>query len=178
MTAAAVADVARRAQISLEFKGGEKLQRTLKRMQTGLGTAKGVSVGFLSDKRYPTTYSTRVDHRISPNRKPLHVAQVAFWQQFGTKRIPARPYFTTMIEENSPRWGDSLAHLAKVHNYDARKMMTNMGIGIQAQLVRSIRDWSTPPNAQLTVDIKGFNNPLIDEGIMMNSVEYEVTNKL
>lgn len=176
MTAVAGVDVA--TKVSLDFKGGDKLARTLKKMNTGLNTAKGVTVGFLSDKRYPTSYSTRVDHRISPNRQPLPVAQVAFWQQFGNKRIPARPYFTTMIEENSPRWGDSLAYLAKVHNYDGKKMMTNMGIGIQAQLVRSIREWSTPPNAQLTVDIKGFNNPLIDEGIMMNSVDYEVTNKL
>lgn len=170
-TAAAGADMA--AKVSLDFKGGEKLQRILKKMQTGLGTAKGVSVGFLSDKRYPSTHGVR-----GTARSPVSVAQNAFWEQFGTKNIPARPYFTTMIEEKSPGWGDSLAYLAKATNYDGKKMMTNMGIGIQAQLVASIREWSDPPNAQSTVDIKGFNNPLIDEGIMMNSVEYEVTNKL
>lgn len=171
VTTAAGADVG--AKVSLDFKGGDKMQRTLKRMQTGLGTAKGVSVGFLSDKVYPSTHGIR-----GTPRSPVNVAQVAFWQQFGTKRTPARPFFTTMIEEKSPGWGDSLAYLAKAHNYDGKKMMTNMGIGIQSQLVASIREWSDPPNAQATVDIKGFNNPLVDEGIMMNSVEYEVTNKL
>lgn len=159
--------------VTLGFKGGEKLTRTLKRMQTGLGTAKGVSVGFLSDKTYPSTHGIR-----GTPRAALKVAQVAFWDQWGTKRSPARPFFTDMIEKCSPSWGDSLAYLAKAHHYDGKKMMTNMGIGIQSQLVSSIRDWSDPPNAQRTVDIKGFNNPLIDEGIMQNSVEYEVTNKL
>ena len=171
LTGAAGAEVGEK--VTLEFKGGDKLKRTLKRMNTGLGTAKGVSVGFLADKTYPATHGIR-----GTPRAPLKVAQVAFWNQWGTKRAPARPFFTTMIEECSPRWGESLAYLAKAHNYDAKKMMTNMGIGIQAQLVSSIVNWSDPPNAQRTVDIKGFNNPLIDEGIMQNSVEYEVTNKL
>lgn len=171
MTVAAGAEVGEK--VTLDFKGGDKLKRTLKRMQTGLGTAKGVSVGFLSDKRYPSTHGIR-----GTPRAPVHVAQVAFWNQFGTKRSPARPFFTDMIEKCSPRWGESLAYLAKAHNYDGKKMMTNMGIGIQSQLVGSIRDWSDPPNAASTERIKGFNNPLIDEGIMQNSVEYEVTNKL
>lgn len=171
---AAGADMA--AKVALTFKGGDKLQRHLKKMGAGLGSAKGVTVGFMSDKRYPATHGIR-----GTPRAPIPVAQNAFWQEFGTQGkhpIPARPFFRTMIEENSPRWGESVAHLCKVHNYDARKIMTNMGIGIQAQLVRSIRDWTDPPNAQSTVDIKGFNNPLVDEGIMQNSVEYQVTNKL
>lgn len=166
------------AKVSLDFKGGAALVRTLKRMQTGLGSAKGVTVGFLGDKTYPKAYSTRVEHRISPMRTTTSIPQVAFWNEFGNKRIPSRPFFRTMIEENSPHWGESLGHLAKVYNYDGRKMMTSMGVGIQAQLVRSIREWDSPPNAKLTQEIKGFNNPLVDEGIMQNSVEYEVTNKL
>ncbi len=161
------------AKVSLDFKGGDALKRTLKRMQTGLGSAKGVSVGFFADKRYPSAHGIR-----GTPRAAVPVAQAAFWNQFGTKRSPARPFFTAMIEEHSPRWGESLAYLAKAHNYDGKKMMTNMGIGIQSQLVSSIRDWSDPPNAASTARIKGFNKPLVDEGIMQNSVGYEVTNKL
>lgn len=164
--------------VSLEFKGGDKLNRMLRKMSTGLNTAKGVSVGFLADAQYPRNYSTRVEHRPSPTRTVTSVAQVAWWQQNGNKRIPKRPFFTTMIEEESGRWGESLAYLAKVHNYDGRKMLTNMGIGIQSALVRHIREWSSPPNAPYTVQVKGFNNPLIDEGIMMRSVDYKVTNQL
>lgn len=170
------ADVSRA--VHMDFRGGDKMQRVLKRMQTGLNTAKSVQVGFFADERYPSRYSTRVEHRITPTRKPIPVAQAAFWAEFGTKKAPARPFFRTAIEQNSPRWGDSLAHLAKVHNYDARKMLTNMGMGISAQVQRSIVEWQDPPNADFTVKIKGFNNPLIDEGIMQRSVHYQVSTRL
>lgn len=149
------------------------MKRTLRRMNTGLNTAKGVSVGFLADARYPSTHGIR-----GTPRSPISVAQNALWQNFGTKRIPPRPFFTDMIENNSPRWGESMAYLARVHNYDAKKVLTNMGLGIKAQLVRSIVEWSDPPNAESTVAIKGFNKPLIDEGIMQNSVDFEVTTRL
>lgn len=161
------------AAVSLAFKGGERMKRILKRMDTGLGTAKGVSVGFLASATYPATHGIR-----GTKRAPIKVAQAAFWAQYGTKFAPARPFFTSMIEENSGRWGESMAHLARVHNYNAKLVLTNMGIGIQAQLVRSIVEWSEPPNAASTVAIKGFNKPLIDEGIMQNSVAYEVTTRL
>lgn len=170
---AAVAGVEMSAKVTLSFKGGEAFQRTLKRMVTGLNTAKGVTVGFLADKSYPSTHGVR-----GTPRAPIHVAQAAFWANFGMKHAPARPFFTSMIEEHSPRWGESLGHLAKVYNYDGRKMMTSMGMGIQAQLVRSIVEWADPPNAAATVAIKGFNKPLIDEGIMQNSVGFEVTTTL
>lgn len=173
-TAGAGADVG--AKVSLDFKGGDLLQRRLKKMNAGLNTAKGVSVGFLGDKTYPSTHGIR-----GTPRAPISVAQVAFWNEFGTSGkhpIPARPYFRSMIEEKSPEWGKSVAYLCKVHKFDAQKILTNMGIGIQAQLVSSIREWTTPPNAPATVAIKGFNNPLIDEGIMQRSVRYEVTSKL
>lgn len=161
------------SRVSLSFKGGDNMRRILRRMETGLGTAKGVTVGFLADKTYPSTHGIRGTPRASNK-----VAQVAFWNEFGTKRAPARPFFRSMIEENSPRWGESIAYLAKAHNYNARAIFTNMGLGIQAQLVRSIVEWSDPPNAATTVAIKGFNKPLIDEGIMQNSVDFEVTNRL
>ncbi len=68
-----------------------------------------------------------------------------------------------------------MAYLARVHNYNAERILTNMGAGIQAQLQRSIRDWTDPPNAPLTVQIKGFNKPLTDEGIMQREVGFKVT---
>lgn len=145
-------------------------------MGTGLGTAKGVSIGFMADKVYPSTHGIR-----GTPRAAIPVAQAAFWDEFGTNGkypSPPRPFFRTMIEEKSPDWGDSVAYLCKAHNYDARKVLTNMGIGIQGQLVTSIRTWTDPPNAPATVAIKGFNNPLVDEGIMQNSVEYKVSNEL
>jgi len=151
------------------------MRRVLKKMEGKLKTATAVNVGFDADAQYPAAYSTRVDHRVSPKRTTRSVAQVAFWNEFGTKKSPARPFFRTMIAEKSAQWPDSLAYVLKAVNYDAKRALTQMGMGIQGQLVQSIRDWDSPPNAAFTIAVKGFNKPLIDEGIMVKSVTYRVS---
>ncbi|HBD0337127.1 TPA: hypothetical protein KGE85_004594 [Escherichia coli] len=49
-----------------------------------------------------------------------------------------------------------------------------MGEHIKGQLQMSVRDWESPPNAASTARQKGFNNPLIETGHMMDSVDYSV----
>lgn len=173
--------------VTLGFQGGEKMARVLARMNSNLANARSVSVGFLADARYPHAYRQRVDHRISPNRSTTSIAQVAFWNEYGTHKrvqtaagerivhVPPRPFFRTMIAEKSPEWGDSMAYLARAHDYNAERILDNMGQGIRAQLQDSIRQWQDPPNAPFTVSVKGFNKPLIDEGHMLNHVGYRVS---
>lgn len=170
--------------VEMSFQGGEKVARVLRRMNSNLANARAVSVGFLADARYPHAYKNRVEHRISPYRSTTQVAQVAFWDEYGTQRTnkrgevtvtPPRPFFRTMIAENSPTWGDSMAYLARTYNYNAERILEEMGRGIQAQLQNSIRQWTDPPNAPFTIAVKGFNKPLVDEGIMQREVGYRVT---
>jgi hypothetical protein len=160
--------------VTVDIAGGEKLTRLLKKMTRGVQTATGVNVGILASAKYPAAYKTRVEYRISPMRTTTSVAQVAFWMEFGTKYAPARPFMRTTINEKSPKWGDSLAYVLKASGYDAHRAFTSMGQGIQGQIKQTIRDWTDPPNAKLTVEIKGFNKPLTDEGIMQQSIDYEV----
>lgn len=174
--AAGVEVAAARKAVTLDFDRDPKFMRVLKQMEKRLNNAKSVNVGILADAQYPSTYSTRVEHRISEKRTTTSVAQVAFWMEFGAPRahVPARPFMRTTITEHSPRWGESLAYLAKVYNYDAFKMLTSMGQGIQGQIRMTINGWEDPPNAALTVKIKGFDKPLTDEGIMKEKVNYLV----
>ena len=163
--------------VSLQFKGGDRMGRVLRQMDKRLHTAQSVNVGFLANAQYPAEYHTRLEYRISPKRGTRFVAQAAFWLEFGTKNQPPRPAIRTMVAEKSPRWGESLAYLAKVTNYDATRMLTNMGEGILGQMRESIVNWTSPPNAKLTQEIKGKDKPWIDEGILLNSISYEVVNK-
>jgi hypothetical protein len=160
--------------VSVEFQGGEKLSRLLKKMNRGVHSATGVNVGVLADARYPAAYKNRVQFRISPMRTTTSVAQVAFWMEFGTKYAPARPFMRKTIDDKSPKWGDSLAYVLKASGYDANKAFTSMGQGIQGQIKATIAHWTDPPNAKLTVAIKGFNKPLTDEGFLQQSINYEV----
>lgn len=172
--AGAAGDTVARKVVSLEFKKDPKFQKVLARIAAKVATAKAVKVGILEGAEYPKTYETRIEYRINEFRSVTSVAQVAFWNEFGTKYTEARPFMQTTITENSGRWGESLAYLAKVYDYDAYKMLTSMGEGIQGQIRATINGWSTPANRPLTVYIKGFNQPLRDEGILLRNISYEV----
>lgn len=103
----------------------------------------------------------------------LSVATVAYWNNFGNARIPARPFFTNMIAEKSANWGSDLTKVLLAANYDSKIALGRMGVLINDQLVKSIVDWPAD-NAPLTVAIKGFNKGLIDKGVMQRSTGYQV----
>jgi hypothetical protein len=68
-----------------------------------------------------------------------------------------------------------MAKLLKSDNYDATKVLGQMGDRIKGQLQASIKALKSPANAPSTVRRKGFDQPLIDTGVMWNSVDYKVS---
>lgn len=91
-----------------------------------------------------------------------------------TVTIPPRPFFRTMVKDESPHWGADLGKLLVANGYDAAKSLGQMGEEIVDELKGSIRGWSQPPNAPSTIAHKGFDHPLIEDGTMLNSVASEV----
>ena len=89
--------------------------------------------------------------------------------------IPPRPFFRNMIRANQDKWGAQLGKLLIANNYDAHAALLQMGELMKGQLQQSIRDFSDPPNAPSTIARKGFNDPLIDTGYMVDHVGFEVT---
>lgn len=159
-----------------EWKGGDNMRKALKSIADKMGTAGKVQIGFFEDATYPPEYTTRQKFRIGGGkRKPLPVAQVAFWNIYGTKTAPARDFIGAAVRANQGYWPKDIADLAKAHGYDARKVLELMGESIKDDIVHYIEVWSQPANAKLTVKIKGFNKPLTDEGIMKSNVGYRVT---
>lgn len=171
-------------------KGGDKLQKYLFNVAQRLGTGGVVRVGFLENATYPAAARATLDARDKKGRaikinakaraklvatlaQPLNVATVAFWNNFGTSRMKARPFVSDMIAEDSPKWGAQLGRVAKAANYDVKLTLARMGEGIQGRLVKKIVDWPAD-NAEYTVEKKGFNKGLIDQGIMQRSTGYEV----
>jgi hypothetical protein len=146
----------------------KKLRDIVQRMGGG-----SVSVGFLEGATYPDG---------------TPVAAVAFWNEFGTTRTvesadgepkaiehtPARPFFRGMISKESPSWPGRLAQIAKATKFDGPRSLALMGASIEGDLKKSINDFSSPENAPSTIKRKGFNKPLIDKAIMVNSTGYEV----
>jgi hypothetical protein len=143
----------------VEISGGSRLTGILEKLAKKATSAAAVKVGFLDGSRYPDGKS---------------VAMVAAIQEWGTSRIPPRPFFRTMIKQESVHWGSDVAALLKAHNGDAQATLADMGMEIKAELQMSINGWMSPPNAPSTIARKGFNKPLIDTGLMRDSVDYLV----
>lgn len=143
----------------MNIKGGEKLTQILADMTAKLEGEKVLSVGFLEGATYPDGTS---------------VASVALWNEFGTVKSPPRPFFRTMISNESGSWPALLANAVKHANYDTDNALAIVGEKIKDDLRLSIVDWSEPANAPYTIAKKGFNKPLVDTGHMMNSIGYEV----
>ena len=135
-------------------------------------SSKHVAVGFLDTAKYPAARTQGTP----PNRKTVQVpvipvAQVAFWNNFGTKRSPPRPFFNNMIAKNSPRWGEALGKILAANGYDEDNALGLMGQLMQGQLQQEIIDTNTPPNAPYTVRMKnGATKVLVDSGVMLQSV--------
>src|SRR5580692_5696833 len=77
------------AGVTVEVKGGEGLLRALSEMASKLDTAQEVRVGFLEGATYP-------------NGTP--VALVAASHNWGTSKLPARPFFSRMVEQEQAGW--------------------------------------------------------------------------
>lgn len=160
------------------------VEARLKEYARNIGSG-SVSVGFLSGATYPDGTS---------------VAQVAFWNEFGTKGraskippppamaiaagearepqliggAPPRPFFRRMIAKDSPGWADDLGKALIATKGDGAKALALMGEEISGQLKTSINEFTTPPLAPSTIRRKGFSKPLIFSSHMINSVDYRV----
>jgi hypothetical protein len=101
--------------------------------------------------------------------------------------IPPRPFFRNAIAKYGPKWGEQMGLLLKRFDFDASKTLNAMGNIIQGQIQTSILDLRDPPLAPSTIRRKsqgkvsalakaigGPAKPLIDTGLMWNSVSYEV----
>lgn len=139
--------------------GGDKLEAAFARIASKLAKASEVRVGFLEGATYPDG---------------TPVAEVAAIQNFGSTDIPARPFFSNMVSDKSPQWGERFAKVLAAADYDTDLALARMGEGIAGQLRQSIVDTNDPPLARRTVERKGHDKPLVDTGHMLASVDKEV----
>lgn len=151
--------------VSAGIEGGGKLDKYLRELAVRLGAGAEVSVGFLEGATYPAEDGG------------LPVAQVAFWQEFGThgkRPIPPRPFFRNMIEDQAPTWAQKLGAAIRYHGYRARPALEILGADIRGHLVESINLLQDPPLAPYTVEKKGFAKPLIDTAVMVRAPAWVV----
>lgn len=142
------------------LSGGKGLENALKKIAVKVKNAATVRVGFLEGGVYPDGVTS--------------VPLVAATLEYGTSKMPPRPFFRDMISENSEEWPEEIADLLIKNDFDAKITLTQVGGTISGQLKDKITTYVGPGLAPSTIKRKGFAKELIDTSHMVKSVAYEV----
>jgi len=156
-----------------KWRGGSKLAEKLSAIAKRMDKNLDLQVGVFAGERYTPRHPIR-----GTKRKPLHVAQVAFWNEYGTKRTPPRPFLSTSVAAYKSDWAKQFAGILRQADYNTVLALTRLGYLMKQDIEQVIQEWSDPPNAKRTVAIKGFNKPLIDDGTLQRAIDFQLTDKL
>lgn len=109
------------------------------------------------------------------------VAQVGFWNEFGTETSPERSFMRSTVADNREAYRQIMRKIVNrevqlvaagsqsVFYRDLGKFGQKVQNDIQARIV----DIRTPPNAPSTIAAKkGVDNPLVDTGQLLNSIRW------
>lgn len=109
------------------------------------------------------------------------VAQVLFWNEYGTEDIPERAPMRSTVADNREAYRQIMRKIVnrEVHLVAAGSQsvfyrdLGKFGQKVQNDIQARIVDIRTPPNAPSTVAAKkGVNNPLVDTGQLLNSIRW------
>lgn len=120
------------------MRGGGKFIQRLSELVAQAETAK-VRVGIIEQADYEDGQS---------------VAQVAFWDEYGTATIPPRPFFRNTIAEHKDEWPQQAAALMKANGSDVRQTLSELGQIAVNDVKQTILDGDFAPNSEVTKLLK------------------------
>ncbi len=148
------------ASSEIQDHGWLKVRRELKKLE-----AHNVNVGILSDKGSQTVEDGAT------------LAEIAAYNEFGTNDIPERPAHRETFDKTREGFQKRLTGIVGLileGKITYETGLNRLGIWYTNELKQAIINWSDPPNAESTVRQKGANNPLIDTGRTVNSINHEI----
>lgn len=119
--------------------------------------------------------------RYGSNRDNEQMAQIAQWNEEGTEKIPPRPFMRVgLLEAFKLGYNkDSFQAMATAvaNGESPLRILRVSAEPFKDSLRKVMQAWSDPPNAPLTITLKGFDNPLIETSELMSNVNYKVGRK-
>ena len=115
-------------------------------------------------------------------KRGLPVSQIALYNEVGVistnkgSSIPARPFLKKTAVENRNIIKDYFKgeFLKEYSMKDIKLISTKIGMKLKREIKKNITAWKTPKNSPYTIKKKGFNNPLIETGLLRKSINYKV----
>lgn len=152
--------MAKRNEVIERDKGWKRIQREVAEARRG-----GVKVGVLGDA--------------GASEEGTDLIDIAIYNEFGTRGIPARPFIRGAYDEKRRQLAkrkERLWNLILQGRIGARRALGLLGEEHQGQIQEFMTALSQPPNAPSTIAQKGSSNPLIDTGRLRGSIRWEYEN--
>lgn len=105
------------------------------------------------------------------------VAYVATIHEFGTERIPARPFMRPAVADQGREWIDLLGQGAKAAingGPSPAEVLEAVTLAAAGNVAEKIQAVTSPPLSPVTIKRKGHDKPLVDTGQMVQSVTGKV----
>lgn len=130
----------------------------------------------LKDNKYKLEVGFFEGQQRKSGNKSIPQAQIAYWNEYGTDdgNIPPRPFMRKAVDTKSKKWLEFLKKELVLNKLDIKPAINKLGIIMEGDIVQEITDLQTPPNAESTIKAKGSSKPLVDTGIMRQSVKHKV----
>ena len=111
----------------------------------------------------------------SKNAEGFNIAEYAAANEFGTDKIPSRPFMRTAFDENKPGYIRYMEKIVKQMGQEAfARMVTTLGLKAEKDIQKTItgRDF-LPKLADSTIKAKkGSSKTLVDSSAMVNSIKH------
>lgn len=111
------------------------------------------------------------------SKGPSYV-DIATWNEYGTRRIPSRPFVRIASDDNRKAWGDLAERcVGRVISRSMSKAQVGeaMGERMKEDIQKVFGDKSKlVPNAPSTIRRKGHDKPLIDTGKLKSVTNYRI----
>lgn len=126
-------------------------------------------------------YAEGINHPpLQSKGKAIGMAELVKIQHFGSATIPARPFIEEGILSKKKELKDAIKKSYKTKiktGKDENEKIAQKGVDAIQRLVRGGYYKQKTPNAKSTIREKGSDKPLIDTGLMINSLTYLVESK-
>lgn len=144
--------------IEANVKGIDSVESALReKLKDFIKNPKSLKVGIFETAKYDTG---------------LYVAQNAFWHEYGTLKIPMRPFFRNAYTKNKAKWMRFFAKQCK-DSLNFEVALGRTGEIMRGDIIKSLMRIE-PPNKPSTIRAKKSSKPLIDTGLLRASISYQI----
>jgi len=105
------------------------------------------------------------------------LAEIAWWNEFGTIKIPERPFLRTGLKENITKYrvilGKGLRKIL-IGDTNPEQVLGILGLAAVADVQAKIVAVTSPPNTEATKEKKGSSSPLQDTGALKQHISWGI----